>query len=379
MTSLPRAAYTSADWQKREREELFASAWQFAGTVQDFEATGDFRTVQAGAFPLAIVKSKDGSLQAHHNVCRHRGATLLEDEMGNTGSSLVCPYHRWTYGLDGRLRGAPDLASCFPDLDRTGLGLKPASVGVYKDLVFVNPNPDADFSAWIRPIEPSAWPHEISSKELREAAPLIYDMKCDWKVFVENAIDGYHLAYLHEHTLGGPIPSENVWERRGDHLVWYATDDGAAKHRIPGLIREQTKSLPRLKHIAGTEYGGVYLLFPSTLIVPTPFGFSVSSMQATAPGRCRMTVRHWVGPWQSKDPRKGISGYDKSSGVISSDHWKKHPLETGDFQTEDVWICERVQLGLESPAYEAGPLAQGAGAEDPVAWFRRSLLQRMPA
>ena len=92
-----------------------------------------------------------------------------------------------------------------------------------------------------------------------------------------------------------------------------------------------------------------------------------------------MTVRHWVGPWQSKDPRKNISGYDKSSGVISSDHWKKHPLETGDFQTEDVWICERVQRGLESPALEAGPLAQGAGAEDPVAWFRRAILDQMPA
>ena len=377
MTYLPRHAYISSEWQKREREELFANAWQFAGTKHDYEMTGDFRTVQAGAFPLAVVRSKDGSLQAHHNVCRHRGATLLEDEAGNAGSSLVCPYHRWTYGLDGRLRGAPDLANCFPDLDRAGLGLKPASVGVYKDLVFVNPKPDADFSEWVRPIEQSVWPHDISANELREAAPLIYDMKCDWKVFVENAIDGYHLAYLHEQTLGGPRPSENVWEKRGDHMVWYATDDKTTRHRIPGLIRKQTKNMPRLKHVSGEDYGGVYLLFPSTLIVPTPFGFSVSSLSPTAPGRCRMTVRHWVGPWQSRDPRKSISGYDKSSGVISSDHWKKHPLETGDFQTEDVWICERVQRGLESPAYEAGPLAQGEGAEDPVAWFRNSILDRM--
>ncbi len=378
MTALPRDAYTSAEWQKREREDLFSDTWQFAGTAQDFETIGDFRTVQAGAFPLAIVKSKDGTLQAHHNLCRHRGATLLDDVSGNTGSSLVCPYHRWTYCLDGRLRGVPDLAICFPDLDRAGLGLKPAGLGVYKGLVFVNPNPDADFSEWIEPLESASWPHNLASEELREAVPLIYDMKCDWKVFVENAIDGYHLAYLHEHTLGGPGPSENVWEKLEDHMVWYATDDGAARHRVPGLIRKQTKSLPSLKHTAGMEYAGVYLLFPSTLIVPTPFGFSVSSLRPTAPGQCRMTVRHWVGPGQSKDHRKGISGYDKSSGVISSDHWKKHPLETGDFQTEDVWICERVQQGLESPAFEAGPLARGTGAEDPVAWFRRSVLDRMP-
>lgn len=377
MTVLNKEAYTDVAWQRRERETVFANAWQFAGTAQDFQRAGDFVTVQMGAFPLAIVKMKDGTLQAYHNVCRHRGATLLEGTMGNAGQTLVCPYHRWTYGLDGRLRGAPDMAACFPNLDRNALSLKPAALGVFKDLVFANPNPDADFSAWIKPMEERAWPHDISTPELREAVPLIYDMKCDWKVFVENAIDGYHLAYLHEHTLGGPRPSENVWEKFGDHMIWYATDDETARHRLPGLIRRQTKNLPRLKHTADAEYGGVYFLFPSTLIVPTPFGFSVSTLRASAPGRCRMTVRHWVGPWQSKDPRKSISGFDKASGIISSDHWKRHPLETGDFQTEDVWICERVQQGLESPAYEAGPLAKGAGAEDPVAWFRKSILNHM--
>lgn len=379
MTILARDAYTCASWQTREREELFADAWQFAGTVHDMPNTGDFLTVQSGAFPLAVVNTSEGSLRAHHNICRHRGATLLEDAKGNAGKTLVCPYHRWTYGLDGRLRGAPDIATCFPDLDRDGLSLKPASLGIFKDLVFVNPNPDADFSTWIKPLESLAWPHDLSSKELREAVSLIYDMKCDWKVFIENAIDGYHLAYLHEHTLGGPVPSENVWEKCGDHMVWYATDDETARHRIPGLIRKQTKNMPRLRHVAGADYGGVYLLFPSTLIVPTPFGLAVSSLRAVSPGRCRMTVRHWVGPWQSKDPRKQISGFDKASGVISSDHWKQHPLETGDFQTEDVWICERVQMGLESPAFDAGPLAKGPGAEDPVAWFRQSILSRMSA
>ncbi len=124
-------------------------------------------------------------------------------------------------------------------------------------------------------------------------------------------------------------------------------------------------------------YGGVYHLFPATLVVPTPFGLSVSALQPLAPGRCRMIVRHWIGPWQSKDERAHIPGFNKATGVISSDHWTKHPLETRDFQTEDVWICEKVQRGLESPAYEHGPLSQGAGAEDAMGWFHEVLLSKV--
>ena len=86
-----------------------------------------------------------------------------------------------------------------------------------------------------------------------------------------------------------------------------------------------------------------------------------------------MHVRHWVGPWQSKDERKYIAGYDKATNIISSDNWTQHPLETGDFQTEDVWICEKVQKGLESPAYSHGPLSEGPGAEDSLRWFHEIL------
>jgi len=373
MTRLPRHAYCDADWHRKERETLFANSWVFAGTVTDFSQAGDFITCDASAFPLAVIQDKGSNLNAYHNICRHRGAILLEAKRGNAGKSLVCPYHRWTYGLDGRLRGAPDMAACFSGLERANHSLHQAGIGVFRDLVFVNPDPNANFDNWIAPISEKAWPHDIRSTELRESAPLFYDLKCDWKVFVENALDGYHLAYLHEHTLGGPTPSQNVWERCGDHMIWYAIDDGIARHRIPSKVRTETKCASKIKHTLEHEYGGVYFLFPSTLITPTPFGFSVSSLMPSKPGKSHMVVRNWVGPWQSKDERKYIPGFDKTTGRISSDKWTKHPLETGDFQTEDVWICERVQKGLESPAYQPGPLAKGPGAEDPIKWFQQTL------
>lgn len=369
---LPREAYTGQEWFDDEQARLFSKQWVFAGVLSDLKAAGDYRTVNAGPFPLGVIRQKDGDLRAYHNVCRHRGATLLDGGGGSAGNSLVCPYHRWTYGLDGRLRGAPHMASCFPELDRQSLGLKPAAVGVFHELVFVNPDPLAEFDLWITPLSDRAWPHDLGAKDIREAANLTYTLKCDWKVFVENAIDGYHLAFLHEHTLGGPDPEQNIWERAGDHMIWYAQDEGA-RHRLPGKPRKEMRGVPKIKSAANAGFGGVYYLFPTTLVTPSPYEISVSTLTPTGPGVCLMHVRRWVGPWQSRDDRKQIPGYDPKTGVISSDHWAQHPLETGDFQTEDVWICEKIQQGLRSPAFEPGPLARGAGAEAPIEWFHQSL------
>ena len=369
MTSRPpKEAYTEDSWFEYEKKAVFGRAWTFAGTVHDFTEAGDFRVVTSGAASLAVVRDKDGDLNAVHNICRHRGAELLDGESGNCGGTMVCPYHRWTYGLDGTLRGVPNRQECFPDLDRSALGLHPAAIGTFKDLVFVNPDPQADFASWLGPLEGREWPHDLAASDVKEAVPLVYDMKCDWKVYVENALDGYHLAYLHENTLGGPLPSLNEWERAGDAMIWYATEDGV-RHRLPKKIRDEAGRVGVIESAATPGYGGVYFMFPNTLVVPTPYGISVSRVQPTGAGRCRMLVRHWVGPWQSKDERSYIPGFDKSSGVISSDNWTKHPLETGDFQTEDVWICEKVQRGLESPAYVHGPLSAGAVGEDSLRWF----------
>ena len=133
-------AYFDPDWLNKEQQRLFSNAWVFAGTVKDFAAPGDYRLVDLGPASIAVISDKSGQLSAVHNFCRHRGARMLETETGNAGSTIVCPYHRWTYGLDGGLRGVPDKDRCFPDLDRSKLGLKPAAIGTFKEFVFVNPN-----------------------------------------------------------------------------------------------------------------------------------------------------------------------------------------------------------------------------------------------
>ena len=94
---LPREAYISEDWLERERAGLFGATWSFVGVVSDFKEPGDYRTVQIGNYSvIVLLGAATGELQAHHNTCRHRGTELLEG-CGNSGKSIVCPYHRWTY------------------------------------------------------------------------------------------------------------------------------------------------------------------------------------------------------------------------------------------------------------------------------------------
>ncbi|GAB5481835.1 MAG: hypothetical protein Pars92KO_15920 [Parasphingorhabdus sp.] len=379
MTLLPRKAYVEMSWQKREKSKIFSNSWSFAALGSHLPKEGDFRALMCGDYPLLVLRLADGSLAGYHNVCRHRGTLLVEGGEGNIGKAMICPYHRWTYSLNGQLRGAPNMSSCFPDMDRSKMGLKPASVGVFQDMIFVHPDPQADFESWIAPIADKAWPHDLSASDLRESKSLTYDMKCNWKVFVENAIDGYHLAYLHENTLGGPTPDENIWERYGDHMIWYAMDEEGVRHSLPAKIRKEFAdwwSKP-VKSAENIEFGGVYFLFPNILITATPYSFSLSWLEPVSPSRSLLHVRHWAGTGQSRDERKFIPGYNGDSDIISSDNWKQHPLETGDFQTEDVWICERNQRGLESPAFEIGALAEGPGAEEPIRWFHETLAEAM--
>ena len=194
---LPREAYVSDAWFEREKKELFSRTWAFAGVLMDYPNAGDFKTVQIGNHSIIVVKDADGELRAFHNVCRHRGTELLEG-CGNAGKTIICPYHNWAYNLDGRLRGVPAQRECFPNMDKKSIALYKASVGVFNNLVFVHPeeNPSEPFENWVANLESVPWPHDLASSEMEENPDdIVYELNCNWKVFFENAIDGYHLAY----------------------------------------------------------------------------------------------------------------------------------------------------------------------------------------
>ena len=198
---------------------------------------------------------------------------------------------------------------------------------------------------------------------------------------MENAIDGYHLAYLHSDTLGGPRADRNVWDVHGRHLVWYSTETDR-KTCMPEAIAAATNdqsALP-IEDAGSGEYGGVFVLFPNTIVTATPTELVVSKLEGVTAELSRLSSRVWRrkgGEWKrwlGGERVEDAPGYDPVSGYFQLSCLQQHPLETGDFHWEDVWIREKLQRSLHSPAYRCGPLAVGTGAEAPLEVFQRHVL-----
>ena len=206
---------------------------------------GDFATLQFMDHPLFVVRD---AMENCEPFTTSAGIGLRRARRaGNTGSAIMCPYHRWTYLLDGALRGVPNEEECFGQVARERHGLKPASVGVYRGLVFVNPSsaPQDDFATFIAGLDVHGWPHVPGGEDLAFSGEITYEMHCNWKVFYENAIDGYHLGYLHDQTLGKVYPSQNIWVDAGRNVVWYSTERDGPPQSVPLLSEQLAQALAR--------------------------------------------------------------------------------------------------------------------------------------
>lgn len=374
---LPRQVYFEPDWFERECGELFNRSWIFACIETEISENGDFHSFRYMNHSLFVVRDHSGQLQAFHNICRHRGCEVLEGS-GNTGQAVVCPYHHWTYELDGVLRGISNEKPCFDNIDRARLNLKPAAVGVFHGIVFVNPDPQPkdDFSAWIANLSDYDWPHRFDDGTLEPRGEITYEMKCNWKVFYENAIDGYHLGYLHDRTLGELYPDRNVWKSAGRNVVWYSTQREGEPQSNSLLSAELAEGAGAVR-LTGHEnafYPGVVMLFPLTILSPSPWGFYISILEPIGPELTNMRTLSWA---PSGSP--GRSRMGKPSTVVRLEDLNTHPLETGNFQIEDMWIVEKIQRNLRSPDFEFGPLAKGDGAEGPLMHFQEQILEFVPA
>lgn len=373
---LPREAYLNEDWFQREKRELFAQAWTYACTEEEIKNPGDFHSLQFLDHPLVVVRGKRGEIFALHNICRHRGCEVLEGR-GNTGNAIICPYHRWVYRLDGSLLSITNEPECFEVIAKENLSLNPAAVGIYRGLVFVNPSeaPNESFDSWIANMDDHTWPHSFSDGSLRYIGEMTYEMHCNWKVFYENAIDGYHLGYLHDRTLGKLYPDKNIWRPVGRNVVWYSTErEGEPQSK--SILSDKLADEAGAVRIPGHEqafYPGVVMLFPLTILSPSPWGFYVSLLEPITPEITNLRVHSWA----PKGSKERLSEH-RSKGLVRLRDLEIHPLDSGNFQIEDMWICEKIQRNLHSPLFKIGPLAEGAGAESPLMHFQESVLDYVP-
>lgn len=314
---VPPAAYRSPEWYQREQAEMFAHVWTCACVTTDVPQPGDYRVVQIGRFPMFVIRGADGTLHAYHNICRHRGTLILKGS-GNQHHGIVCRYHAWTHELDGGLRGLPKRKELFPDLDTRGLGLHRGGLGVLGDLIFVNPDPHAEtFESWLAGMETTRmWPHRVA--DLAEKRPVRYEIAVNWKLFCENAMDGYHLSYLHDQTLKGPDSMDQDWDAVGRHWVFISHGKSPSRQqtdyqRIPGVDT-------RGRHPV------VWQFFPNSGVLASSIFFSAYVIEPVGPERCALELRTWMMPRAellSAEQRSRPSG-TSSHGHVRKDGQARH-------------------------------------------------------
>jgi choline monooxygenase len=190
--TLPWSWYSDPEQLRREQERVFHRGWQYAGPAQRAAEPGDFFTFSVGDVPVVVTRDRDGELHALLNVCRHRGSLVAQGD-GNR-ATLQCPYHAWTYELDGRLRTAPRA----PELDLEGVALRELAVEAWGSLLFVNPSSEASpLAETLGPLPELLAAGGVEIGQLRFRRRSDFELACNWKIAVENYLECYHCAVAH--------------------------------------------------------------------------------------------------------------------------------------------------------------------------------------
>jgi glycine betaine catabolism A len=342
---LPREAYTTPRVFAFEQERFFAGSWTCVGREGDLEGMGAQRAVRVGGAGVLLARGTDGRARAFANTCRHRGHELLGVGEQTTRRTVLCPYHAWTYDLDGSLRVAPGFRD-HGDFQPAEHGLVELPLESWHGFLFVNGSGDAPpFAAHVGALDDLVAPYRPE-----RLVPLVshgYDLACNWKVVVENYHECYHCPLIHpELCQVSPPSSGDNFELDGawvggtmdlkDHAVTMSLDGHSDGVPIPGLDDE------RLRTVA---YLG---LFPNLLLSLHPDYLMTHLVEPLGPDRS-----HVVCTWYFPPEAIGRPGFDPAYAVEFWDRTNR----------QDWAACESVQRGMASPHFQPGPLAP---AEDAV-------------
>ena len=362
MPILPVEAYTSQEWFDREQDRIFSRTWACAGLAEDVAEPGRYVSVQAGLNNLFIVMGRDRRLRAFHNICRHRGTQLLR-AVGHTQRAIVCPYHDWTYDLEGCLISVPDRERQFPGVNLDGIGLHKASVDLWRGMLWVHPDENAgSIMEWFGEVEPHLGPHEVDKLAEYPEGRVEHVIKANWKIVVENYIDGYHLAHLHSGTLAMYDHSRIEAGFVGPHFAFW-------EPLAPDYAANVEKNAPYPLVIPAEQAGAwVPMLFPGIGLAETESSWSLFHVTPLAPDRTRVVIRTKVA---AAPYRAFMRQAARSSGFWSRRVSGKYrggeddPMASGDFMAEDIYACEQQQRSLKSPYFQHGPSSMGeAGVRD---------------
>ena len=315
--TIPADWYTETDILNLENAAVFGRSWQLVGREDEVAEPGSIKQTSVAGNPIIIVRDGEGTLRAFYSVCRHRGGPIRACPTAT--NMLQCRYHGWTYRLDGSLRGVPrfDRAELF---DKTDYGLVPVLVGVWSGLLFVNLESGSEceplettMAGILERIAP------IALEDLAFQTRVTYEVNSNWKVYVDNFLEGYHLPYVHPELcdiLDLKAYRTETYER---YSLQYSPIDAAQN---PYHVDE-----------GGAYY---YFVFPNLMLNILPGRLQTNVVEPVGAGRCLVHFDYYYAPGASEERIKDDLEY--------SDR----------VQEEDIEICERVQEGLQSIAYDRG-------------------------
>ena len=328
---LPAGAYTSEAVFQLENERIFSESWVFTGLAHELAQPGDVVPVTVAGKPVLLVRDADGEVRAFHNVCRHRCLKLVE-EAGNVGPTIQCPYHSWTYRLDGALHIAPYFGGHDPravpaGFDRAQHGLVPVRVATWHDWIFVNLNGEAPpIEDFIAPIQ-----RHLKGMDLTRMRHVVTvdlgEIGANWKLLMENFIEPYHVPFVHATTTEQPLTDLYTLNEPG--CLGCAVDVSSEAKRDDTLS-------------ADSRYLTLFPNFSFGLYLPHQVGVHLDV--PLAPDRTYQ--------------RRAV--YTLGDLPISEEQTAQLATLWRDVHVEDQVICERLQQG------RASAVADGGGVLSPV-------------
>jgi len=316
-STIPGRWYTDPDMLEAERRAVFARTWQAVGRAGWVAAPGSYFGCEIAGEPVLVVRGEDGVLRAFSNVCRHRGALLAEGQ--GCGPVIRCPYHGWTYKLDGSLFGQPEFEGV-ADWDRSRVCLPRFQVTEWGPFVFVNQD------AAVPPLAEvlGAIPGEVAQigcaiDRLRFSYRRDYVIACNWKVYIDNYLEGYHLPAAHP----GLYRELDYAQYRVDPYRYYSSQIAP--------IREGS---PRYGFQDSSRQALYYWIFPNFMLNVYPDNLSSNIILPLGPEQT-LTIFEWF--------------------AYSDEAVQQATIDFSDeIQQEDIRICESVQRGLRSRNYNQG-------------------------
>ena len=346
---MPQEYFVSTEVFEEEHQKIFSKHWVLVGHDAEVEKPGDYFVREVAGESIIVVRDKNDVVRAFYNVCRHRGTRLCEEASGHA-SAIQCPYHAWTYGLDGRLVGAPHMDEV-RGFDRNDYSLWPIKVGVWEGFIFVNLANDAmPLEEWFASLSGKFSPWNVA--DLRSARRIEYDVRANWKLIFENYAECYHCPGVHPQLQRvSPYDSAENDLREGPFLGGFMKINAGKSLTMSG--NACAAFVGKIENLQQVFY---YSVFPNTLLSLHPEYVMVHQLWPQSPART-LIICDWL---------------FHPDAFVRPDFNPEDAIEFWDVTNKQDWhVCELSQQGIASRAYEPGPYSSREAI--PAAWDREYL------